>query len=400
MRRLSTIASAAAVALPFALGSSTSCVDAADERVPGPTTDPWGGSSSSSEGLGGGGAGGPTAEGGAAQPSGGSGGVTANTGGAGGSVPTVPQGALGTSGDQLTLDAEPRFLLGISYFSCLYASHAHFKSDLDWLKAKGFQVLRCWVNWPIVYSTWDTDNPDNVVLVRADGTLDPDALGELEWILDQAAERQMVIDVTFNQDTPPKTFAAHENGIVAAATALAGRRNLLFDLQNETSHYHTDPANFMSPEQVREVRDAVKAVDPERVTTASVTSTNALASFVSTGELDLATYHCCRNNGGITDWAAATTQAVAHARNAIAPADLPIYFQEPNRCGSGGQYADCTTGDEFVAAAVNAKTAGAAAWIFHNEASYDLRTATLASRLNAGEHDAVNRLAAALAGAP
>jgi hypothetical protein len=291
-------------------------------------------------------------------------------------------------------------LLGASYFSCLYAPDATLASDFAELSQRGFQLVRCWVNWPIHYETWDTESPDNVALVRADGTLAPAALAKLEAVIARAAARGLVVDVTFNQDTPNKTSAAHQAGVAAAAKALAAHDNLLFDLQNESSHYNKEPALFMSPSQARVARDSVKAADADRLVTVSTTSTASLGDSTSTAKLDVAAYHCCRSSGTITDWAAATGPAVKGARAAVGPG-IPIYFQEPNRCGTGGQYADCTAGgSELVTAAVEAKKAGAAAWVFHTMAGYDLRDKTWFALLNGAEKDAVGKLGAAVQAAP
>ena len=313
-------------------------------------------------------------------------------GGDGGQV--AAGAALELQGERFSIGGVTRFVLGASYFSCLYAPAATLQSDFQYLHGKGVSVVRCWVNWPIHHQTWDTESPDNIVLVRADGTLSPLGLTRLEQVLSIAQAHGLVVDATFNQDTPHKTFSAHKAGIVAATSALKARTNLLFDLQNETSHY-TNLPYFMSPAQVKEARDAVKAVDPARIVTASVTSVSALSSFVSTGDLDVGAYHCCRS----TNWEGRTYTEALGARAAIGPG-IPVYFQEPNRCGTGGQYADCTDGSEFVTAATNAKRGHAAGWVFHNEESYDLRSGTLQGKLNAGQHDALNRFAAALAVTP
>jgi hypothetical protein len=307
---------------------------------------------------------------------------------------------LGIAGNRFTLDGEERFVLGISYFSCLYAPDAVLDHDFAVFAERGFSLVRCWVNWPIHFDTWDTESADNFVLVRADGSLDPDALAKLESIIALARDHGIVVDMTFNQDTPTKTFAAHEAGIVAAAGALVGTTSVLFDMQNETDHNNQLPDLFMNETQALDARNAVDAVDPLRLLAASTSKTTTLASYTLGAELDIGAYHCCRNVGTITDWAAATSEAVANTR-AVLGDGVPIYMQEPNRCGTGDQYATCDgDGSEFVTAAVNAKTAGAAGWVFHTTASYDLRAQSLEAQLQPTEVDALVRLADALADAP
>lgn len=98
---------------------------------------------------------------------------TGSGGSDGGAVLTV-------KGDAFKLDGTRRFLLGASYFSCLYAPSSVITTDLDYLRSKGVSVIRCWVNWPINHATWDTENPANFVLIRRDGTLDAAAVAKLE----------------------------------------------------------------------------------------------------------------------------------------------------------------------------------------------------------------------------
>ena len=54
---------------------------------------------------------------------------------------------LRVQGTRFTLDGEPRFLLGISYYAALGAEDQLLRHDLDEIRGAGFNWLRVWANW-------------------------------------------------------------------------------------------------------------------------------------------------------------------------------------------------------------------------------------------------------------
>src|SRR6185503_4002440 len=54
---------------------------------------------------------------------------------------------LSIAGTQFTINGQPTFLLGISYYSALGASEAHIKRDLDQMQRLGFNWFRVWATW-------------------------------------------------------------------------------------------------------------------------------------------------------------------------------------------------------------------------------------------------------------
>lgn len=353
---------------------------------------------------------------------------------------------LSRSADRFTINGSPTFLLGVSYFSCLYATDSQIVQDLDDMQSRGFNVARCWVNWPIHWSNWQTESADNCVLVKKDGTLNQTALGKLKKILALADARGIVVDATFNQDTPKKTVESHMAGVEAAAQALTDYNNVIFDLQNETDHYYdgnpiqcpvagssqTRPC-FLTESEAGTLRGRVLNADSGRLVVASFgdeylvddkiswgpnkNRAEAQAYVRTPGAVIAAALHCCRNGSSLPAWDDATGTAADNLRSVLGCTSpkKPIYFQEPNRCActgggickGGGQYvSNCETTNtteqsaiaaEFTNAAQSARDAGAAGWIFHTMGGYDLRWNSqkprFRSRLNGTEKKVFDQLA-------
>lgn len=56
---------------------------------------------------------------------------------------------LGSRNSQFTINGEPAFLLGISYYGGLGASEDFVRQDLDDLQRHGFNWLRVWATWGV-----------------------------------------------------------------------------------------------------------------------------------------------------------------------------------------------------------------------------------------------------------
>src|SRR5262245_52278278 len=92
---------------------------------------------------------------------------------------------LTIQGDRFAIDDKPKFLVFISYFAAMNAINP--TADLKYVKSKGFDGVRIWPNL----------NTGPLQLMRADGTLRPDGLSTLRFILDRAREERLVVDVSF-----------------------------------------------------------------------------------------------------------------------------------------------------------------------------------------------------------
>jgi hypothetical protein len=278
---------------------------------------------------------------------------------------------LAVQGDRFTVNGRPAFLVLVSYFDGVRrisdsGATTVLDADLDYFVRKGVSGLRVFPNWQFPADT----------LMQCDGTLRPVQLEKLKTFLDRAAEKGLVVDVSFTIDTvkspqgsPCLSASAYNTALQAATAALAGRPNLLFDLQNEHDK-NLPPPDAAHPrgwtaKQWEEylgatVRRGVKARDPSRLTTVSWTSDAPAATVVSSaqsGGYDVLAYH---NRGD--GWEQKTLTHVATLKSILArrPPPRPIYLQEPNR------FPFDTDPAHYETAMINARRAGAAAWTFHN----------------------------------
>jgi len=264
---------------------------------------------------------------------------------------------LSIQGDRFAVDGAPRFLTFISYFDGMEALDV--AADLTFLHEKGFDGARIW------------PNPG---LVRSDGTLDDAALARLLSILEAARRQRMIVDVTFTAERVAGLDAVrYRIGIAAAARAMAGFDNALIDIQNERDVY----GPFVRPLAVSDVAAtaaAIRQADPRRIVTASnspgLTPAQAARFTTDTG-LDVTAYHDDR----VPNWyERGRLRAIV---SALRDNGRPAYLQEPTRF----PFPSTDRADYFLQARANAKLAGAAAWCFHTEFGFDVRTARFADRL-------------------
>ncbi len=299
--------------------------------------------------------------------------------------------AITIKNGQFIQDGKPIFLLGLSYFDGLSASPAILESDLKFFGERGFNALRVWANW---YSDFQ---PKTTGLLEADGSVNVQMLNRLQRLMEIADKKGFVIKLTFSRHPLEEIqFTKYKNGILAVVEAIKNSDNVLLDLQNETDHCgkNSDPdcLGHLTLAQVREVRDAVKEIDPDRIVTASWGGGEAkdYKSFVEQTKVDfIATHGPARKK----DWAEKTPVEMKRARAQI---DIPVLFDEPSRCEKGVDCKDPSAAQQFLMAAQNAKHAGAAGWFFHTTAGFRLNNRPMHERLNRTEKIAVNRLADAV----
>lgn len=264
-------------------------------------------------------------------------------------------------GDRFAVDGSPRFLTFISYFGAMGA--ADVAADLQFLKDAGFDGVRIWPN-----------SPEGPQLMRADGTLEPSAQQRLTEILERARDRRLVVDVTFTAEHISGMNAdAYRRAIAAATSALLPYRHLLVDIENERNIYGPFGRSLAAPD-VAATAAAIKAIDPERVVTASNSQdldVNAAAQFTRDVGLDVAAYHDPR----IANWY--TAGQIQSVVDALRRSGRPVYLQEPTRFPNPST----DRADYFKSAHANAKRAGAAAWCFHTDLGFNLRGTTFRARL-------------------
>jgi hypothetical protein len=293
---------------------------------------------------------------------------------------------LGLTDRGFTYNGVETFMLSVSYYGGCGADPAVVRSDLEQLASLRFNNLRLWVTWP---------TPDvNSAVVRSDGTLDEAALARLKALLEAAQENGMTVDVTFSNGTEGISdggFDAYRTAMELLAGELLDYRHIFFDLGNERD---VGDSRFLSVDEVRDLAAAVRAVDPDRLVTASLGGNPpdaAAAKYIdlySTADVDFATPHFPRND----EWADQTAERIEAMRAILLDAgwDRPIYLQEEARRG----YGDATwPKSDFLTAVAEAAGAGAAGWCFHNDAGFDLSSGSFFDYLDDVELDTIDELA-------
>ena len=261
---------------------------------------------------------------------------------------------LGTDGSCFTISAERQFLLGASYYAGLGAPDGFIRRDLDDLKRLGF-------NWIRVWATWEDFGKD-VSAVNRDGTAREPYLAKLKWLIREAERRGMIVDVTLTRGGILADQAAHLRAVETLATALKPFRGVYFDLANE---HGVRDARYVSFEELRQLRDAVKKIDPGRLVTASSgdMDRDELRDHLIEAGLDFVAPHRPRDPGSPAQTQAKTEQLIADMK-AIGRV-VPVMYQEPFR----RDYGEWQPGlADFLTDLRGAKTGGGAGWCFHNGA--------------------------------
>jgi hypothetical protein len=304
---------------------------------------------------------------------------------------------LGVRGTRFTLDDEPRFLLGISYYAGLGAGEALLRRDLDEIRRLGFNWIRVWVTWAAF--------GNDVSVVDVEGKPREEYLARLEALVAACAERGLVLDVTFSRGNgvtgPPRLQRQehHLRAIEAVVARLRSHPNWYLDLGNERNL--TDQ-RFVSFEELRELRQLARRLDPARLVTASHASHDLtrddVRAYLETVEADFLAPHRPRNAASAEQTEGRTREFLAWAREL--GREAPVHYQEPFRRGFGRWE---PSGDDFVADLRGALAGGAAGWCFHNgdvrnhpegrpRRSFDLRDGSLFEQLDAVERAVVERL--------
>jgi RHS repeat-associated protein len=294
--------------------------------------------------------------------------------------------------------AQPKFLLFISYFDATRA--AYLDEDLEYIRnTLRLDGVRIFPNWQDFPPGCPRPSPTTDTLLDANGNVRGDTTppsGQLERLIQvirAAAERGLMVDVSFARETVPNlNINDYIKGITRAATLLRPYRNVLFDLQNE--HDNASPQQALSIADVLRLRNQIVANgdpaqgDPGRVLVTSGGGTTAGAvAFASATGMHANAFHGSRESNWQDTMSSAVTELLA--------GNKPVYLQEPQAWDSGLTICntpDSSRGDRvpghFRTAARTAKAAGAAAWTFHTRQGFDLRNTSLKSRIQA---DAVER---------
>lgn len=313
-------------------------------------------------------------------------------------APTV----LGVHETRFTLNDQPTFLLGISYYGALGAPEEFAREDLGDIQRLGFNWLRVWATWGVF--------GEDVSAVDAQGRPREPFMGRLKWLVAECDRRGLVVDVTLTRGNGPghiPSFAAHRGAVETLVNALREHRNWYLDLANERD---VADARFVSTEELRSLRELVRQLDPQRLVTASFGGHDLgeaqVRDALITAGLDFLSPHRPRHAGSPAQTADKTREvlAVAQALGRIAP----VHYQEPFRRG----YADWEPlAADFLTDLRGAVSGGAAGWCLHNGSergvsdgeprrSFDLRTRRLFDQLDEEERAVATQARSMVCGLP
>jgi hypothetical protein len=314
--------------------------------------------------------------------------------------PAAADTVLGVDGSRFTVNAEPCFLLGISYYGALGASDEVVAADLDDMQRHGLNWLRVWATW----HAFDQD----VSTVDGEGRARPESLRRLEALVAECDRRGMVVDITLSRGNgvsgPPRlgTLEWHSRAVETLIDRLHAYRNWYLDLSNERN---IRDARYTSFEDLRELRARARQLCPELLVTASQggdIGAEEVAAYATDVGVDFLAPHRPRHAGSPAETEARTRDTLGQIR--ALGRDIPVHYQEPFRRGYGDWEPSAA---DFLADLAAAVRGGAAGWCLHNGStrgapderprrSFDLREGRLFDQLDAEEQEAVAGLAGVL----
>jgi len=292
------------------------------------------------------------------------------------------------------VDGRDTFLTGVSLFDAL-GTVAPRDRDLDALAGWGVNTVRVWAHW-------------HTAIYQSDGALSADGRTRLLALARRLQERGLIFELVILRpgQLPGQPFAvfaseaARMKAVEAVTEAMRPFRNVLFDLCNEHDH----PDGPMSHAAARVLRDRVKALDPQRIVTISSTEYHLVSAA---GTLDDKGVRNLQEEAGSgpdsvhadivaphfprTDtWAAATGDRVGAIRAALdrIGARVPIYLNEERRASESASVA----AETYVRARTGAANSGAAGWLFHTAAGFELAKKPFLDALTAEERAGLQTL--------
>ncbi len=269
------------------------------------------------------------------------------------------QTELRVQGERFTLRGEPTFLYGLSYYGGLGASEETLKLDLDAVQRHGFNWIRVWATW--------TAYSNDVAAVDAEGLPRAAQMDRLRRLVADCDRRGLVVDVTIgrgNWTGDPSMLRApeaHRRAVEVLIEELKSFRNWYLDLANERN---LADFGFTSFAELRDLRDFVRARDPERLVTASHAGDigdEDLHEYLFTVGVDFLCPHRPRSPETPQ---ATETRTVCYRETMLRMGRVvPLHYQEPLRRGWGSW---SPRAEDFVADLRGAHAGGAAGWCFHN----------------------------------
>lgn len=268
---------------------------------------------------------------------------------------------LGIREHRFTINGEPTFLIGISYYGGLGASREQIRADLDDMQRCGFNWLRVWATW----SAFDRC----VSAIDSHGGPRQPYLEHLRWLIKECDNRGIVVDITLHRtnDTPGEgklpTFESHLLAVETVISAMQPYRNWYLDLANERN---VRDARFVSFAELRSLRERARELAPQLLVTASDGGDfgrDELAEYLSTVQVDFIAPH--RDRSRDTPKQTRDKSREYHQWMKELGRVVPLHYQEPFRRGYTPQRWE-PTADDFALDLHQSIAGGAAGWCFHN----------------------------------
>ena len=291
---------------------------------------------------------------------------------------------LGVEDAHFTVNNESAFLLGFSYYGALGAPEDFVRMDLSEFHAHGFNWLRVWATWG-AYET-------NVSALTAAGLAREPYLARLKSLLAECDRLNMVVDVTLTRGKELTGLKEHLAAVDTLVTTLKPFRNWYLDLGNERD---VGDARHVSLAELKQLRNKVRELDPERLVTASFGGHDLSLADVS-GALEVAGVdflcpHRPRHRESPGETEAETRKTLRFMKEV--GRIVPVHYQEPFR---RGYTAWEPVAADFMTDLRGALKGGAAGWCFHNggqrtkpdeqpRRSFDLRAKRLLDQLDEEE---------------
>jgi endo-1,4-beta-mannosidase len=303
---------------------------------------------------------------------------------------------LGVQGMQFTLNGKPVFLTGISAYAALGAPRESLERDLDEMRRLGFNWLRVWATWAAF--------GNDVSAVDGDGKPREEYLERLRRVVAACDRRGLVVDVTLSRGngvTGPSrlaTLEAHRRAVETIARTLKPYRNWYLDLSNERN---IRDRRFTSFADLKELRQAVRTIDPDRLVTASHAGDigrDDLREYLETVKVDFISPHRPRNEQSPAQTEAKSREYLGWMKEW--KHEVPLHYQEPFR-RSFGKWQPAA--EDFLTDLRAARKGGAAGWCLHNgdtrdrpdgrpRRSFDLRDHRLFEGLDDEEQKVVQKI--------
>ena len=309
---------------------------------------------------------------------------------------------LGTKDKQFTINGQPDFLIGISYYGALGASKDFILKDLDDMQRYGFNWFRLWATW----GAFDNE----VSAVDPQGRPREPYLTKLRWLVAECDRRGIIVDVTLSRGngvTGPVRLQNTEELRRADETLVTSLKtycNWYLDMGNERN---IRDKRFVSTGELAELRKFIKGIDPDRLVTASYVgdiNEDELKTILLDARVDFLAPHRPRNekSAGQT---AAQTKTYFEMMEQLGRT-VPVHYQEPFRRGFTPKRWQ-PNAEDFLADLKGALAAGAAGWCFHNgdqkdkpearpRRSFDMRRTRLFDQLDEQEMTFIRQVKATL----